>query len=326
MIIEKILKQLTPERIEKEIKDIRSIEFLPDLKKWVKAYEAVGERNSYIWSWTMKSIPLITLPGIHPQYHRSLYNLKFLLVMFVVLLDDVADRFKKESLLNEILKVPFSQTAIKLSRLNPEEKKYLKFSLTLSSEIKANITKYPRYDSFGNIFQFDLKQIINAMEYAYLVGKNNYIINQLEYWMYFPHNLPAILSLTVDLMVLPKFDIRELGTMREIAWHVQKLTQGMNWITTWEREIYDNDFTSGIFAYAINRNVIKINELKKSQKRDLIGRIKRSEIENLILGKCSESYREIQKLGEKIKTIDIEKYLISLNKFIVFQSISKGNY
>ena len=325
--IKKILKQLTRERAKKEIDAIQRVKLPPYFQKWIKEYKKVSNRSSYLWLWTYRSVQLVTLPDVPLKYRRSLYETKSLMVMFVTLLDDVADNMKSEKLLQEILKTPFfKKKDIKFHQLNFKERRYLKFTMKLWDHIIKTIERYPKYYEFKDIFEFDLNQILNIIKYAYLVNKKNCLINKTEYCLYFPHNLPIILSFTIDLMCYLKFDIKELGKIREVGWEAQKLGQSVNWITTWEREITDKDFTSGIFAYAIDLDVLKVDELKEGKNGEIIKKIKKAEIEKKVLKECSPFYNKIKKLKKKIKTIDVGEFLLNFKKLIILQLSSRGNY
>ena len=325
-VITKILKQLTSKRIEREIKEVQEIELPPELQKWVEEYKKVGKRDDFIWKWAYKSIQLITLSDVVPKYYRSLLEVKFLMIMFITLLDDVADEFQDEKLLEEILKIPLEKESINFKQLSQKEKRYIELTRKIWCCIERVIKKYPRYKEFKIIFEFDIAQILNTMKYAFLVNKNPYLINKAEYWMYFPYNIQCILSCTIDLMCSLKFNIQEMGVIREIAWETQKMTQTVNWITTWEREIKENDFTSGVFAFAIDSGILKVNEIKKGNKLKIIKKIKKAKIEEKLLEKGFQCYDKINKLERKIKSINIKNTLSALKIFIILQLSSRGSY
>jgi|SRR3989344_1843685 len=324
MVIEKILKQLTPARIKKELKAIQRIQLPPRLQKWVREYEKIGERNSFFWKWLYKAVQLITSPTTSKKYRKSLWEIKVLTIMFITLLDDVADKTDKRDLLNELLKIPLNRTNIKLNRFNIEKKQYLISTRRLLKYIIKIIKKYPRYEEFREIFDYDILQACNSIRYSNLVNKIPSLINKTEYSEYLPYNMQGFVSYDLDLMCSLKFKTQEIRILREIIWRLQKMARISNWITTWEREIGQNDFTSGVFAYAIDIGKVNVDGLQTKNTLDIIKQIKNSNVEKILLKEWEKYYYEVEKFSKKIKVINIRKILSGLEKFLILHLTSRG--
>lgn len=322
-VISRILKQLTPERIRKEIEVIQRVKLPPELQKWVKEYEKVGERNEFLWKWIYKISEVTHLSCISKKYAKSLRNIKFFISMLIILLDDVADKIKNKKLLNGFSKILFKQTYIIYNQLNLKEKNYIELAIKLWGDIIERIKKYPRFNEFENTFKDELVQIFNGMKFAYLVHKKPHLINKRNYWLYFPHSMQVIMYSTFDLMCSPKFDFQELKQLKEILLQAQKMARIGNWTITWEKEIKENDYTSGVFAYGMDEKIITPNDLKKENKLEIIKRIKSSNIENELLKEWEESCYEIKLLNEKIKSVNIKRLLSALEKLLILELSSK---
>ncbi len=328
MVIEKILKQLTPERVKKEVEEVKKIKLPLEIKKLSNDYEKFGDlnRNEYLWQWIYRGTKIFTGKRIKKKYREPLLKAKVLIFMFDTFLDDIADKakFRKKQLLEEILKVPFYQKYIEFKKLNKTDKERIKFVIRIWREINKTIRRFPRYREFKDVFRYDILQLLNTVRYSYLIQKNRSLLNVTEGWLYFPHSMQVLTNLTLELMCLPEFDVKETGKLRELGWKAQQMSRIGNWVSTWEREIEENDFTSGIFIYALNSGVIKVENLNKQNKSKIINKIKKAKIENKLLKEWEKNYWEIKKISKKIKSINVKEIPNTLKKIIFFHLSSKG--
>jgi len=318
MIAERILKQLTPERIKKETEETQKTKLPIELQGWIKKYEKVGNRSPMVWLLSYKIIKMVDFPPVIKKHQTSLQNSKFLMMMFIVLLDDVVDKTQNKKLINKFLEIPFSKSNVAPAFFSKKEKEYFAFSVMVWSAVLETVKKYPLYKKFQDIFQFDVSQIINSMRFACLINKNHHLINENEYWEHFPCSMQVVLYKTLDLMCSPKFNIKELGLVRRIAWESQNMVRIANWISTWEREMKEQDFTSGIFAHLIDSELIVVDDLKNNNFNKIINKIKKHGVEEYFLGKWERHYNKINELSARTKSFNVKKFLFQLEAIMIF--------
>jgi hypothetical protein len=228
--------------------------------------------------------------------------------MFIVQLDDIADKEQKQKLFGELVKIPFQSDFIKTNHLNLEDKKYLIFTQKLWNYIKKQVKNYSNYENLKRIFEYDIYQIFNSMKYSCLVNENPWLINKAEFWLYLPNNMAFMLGLMINLMGASKFNFKNIGALREIICEAQKIGRISNWLSTWRREVKEDDFTSGIFAYAIKKDILKADDIKILSKNKIVEKIRRANIEIYLLRDWQKYFNNIKKYI-KCKFIDIEGIL-----------------
>lgn len=324
MVVEKILKELTPERAEKEIKAAQKIKIPPKLQIWVKEYEKVGKRNEFTWKLYLYGIGKINYIFVPKNYRQSFQEAKFLVAMFIVLLDDVTDVNQNRKLLNELLKIPFMEEYIITGKLNRKEKAYLKFTIKVWHRIEKLVKEYPGYNRLKDIFKFDINQIMNAIEYDHLTHESHHLINKTEFWLYPPHTMQFITGTVIDSLLLPISDFDKLSIIRKIGWEANKMSRIGNWLSTWEEEIENNDFSSGVFSSAIELNVLTIEDLTKNNASRIIAKIKKTNIENMLLKEWEECHWMIFNMKKEIKVINIPKLLDGLKELLIIELARKN--
>ncbi len=324
-VVSKILKQLTPERIKKEIEAVQKVKLPKELENWVREYKKVGgERDDFIIKWTYAGMQVYTLPSVPEKYRKSIYVVKTVSIIIDILIDDIIDRNKDKKMFKETINSCIFSNYTKNLKLKKEEVQYVSLIKKAWNFVNREIKKYPRYKEFKDIFAYDYRQFLNSIRYSYLIHKNPLLINETEYDIYFPANMQAVISITIDLMCSPRFNSKELGIMREISWYSQKMLRIGNWVSTWEREVKEDDFTSGVFAYAIESGFVNYDDLDSNNETEIIRKIKRSGAEKELLKRWEDCYFKVKKFDSKIKSVDVKEVASKLEKFLIMHLTSIG--
>lgn len=306
--------------IEESARYIQNYRFNPLQQKWIERYCAVGKRNVYLWRWTGCAVEWLTLSCVAPRWRLSVCDTKFLAAMLNVLLDDVVDEQRDPSALTDILTLMTDNTAAATNRLGP----YGELIFDVWTEINSRIRRYPREAEFRRLLSYDFRQLCNQVDYSGLLLRHPQLINQTEHDLYSPHGMMVACTATIDLTCSPDFQTSDLGTLREAVWHANSMARIGNLVTTWQREIGHNDFSSGVFARAVSLGWLKPDELSSSNHAEIESAILRSGIEQEFAGRWGHHRNQLRKLVHKVSSVSILKLIEGLERLLDSEYASRG--
>ncbi len=307
-----------------EQRQIQAVEFSPELSGWIRDYEMVGNRNVYLWRWCLHGLRLTTLPCVDPALRASLCETKLLAVMLGVMLDDIADLGGNPQLLKLLNGVVVENKAVDLSDFDAEEQAYGQFTVRLSNETWGRLRQAPRYEQLADLLIYDHRQIVNAMEYSSLLNRDLALVNLVEHDAYSPHNMQMMSFATMDLMASRDFDRRELGRLRAVIWHAQSMGRIGNLLSTWQREVKVRDFTSGVFARALQQGDIELDDLQVLPSEAIEQVIGRGSHDDYFLDRWQFHRRAIEAILPRIRSVDLRPLLAGLKRLIAMELGSRG--
>jgi hypothetical protein len=255
----------------------------------------------------------------------DVFETKMLSILFGTLIDDIADQEQDREMLESAInieQVDWRSTSI--CPWDPRRQVYIETIADLWAQVWNRCKRLPRFAAFEHLLRFDNHQILNAMRYALLVNEKPSLLNVIEHDHYQPHNMQIMFMATVDLCASPKFDIRELGRAREIFWHAQRMGRIGNMITTWEREVLDRDFSSGVFAYAIHRGYIEPTELSSLPAHEIMSILEEAGCQDHFIADWEKHRNRIQEQIRQIRSVDMTPYLEAFERLIKLHLCSRG--
>lgn len=314
----------TPERIREEISHVLDKTLSPALEHWAAEYAKHGKRNMYLWKWCRQGVEVTTLPCVLPELREELCDTKVLGVMLDVLLDDIADRSGDDELLEQLLSLPSNRGDLDFSSQPPERRQYAEFTVAVWNEIQARARRFPCYAAYSRLLTFDYVQLFNVMHYSHLLNEDLSLLNIVEHDLYTPHNMHMMISGTLDLMCSPRFNRSELGSLREGLWHGQCMGRIGNLVTTWERELGEKDYTSGVYARAVMSGDLSVEDLRNGDHGHIRAGIGNGRHEDHFLAKWQWHREQLLARIPNVKSADLRQLVAGLERLICLHLGSRG--
>lgn len=247
--------ELSRAHAESRRREVVETELPPAVAELSEEYDRrVGDRDRYLWKWIHNLFDAFTLSCVPEGRRESVKTTKTVLTMFVTVLDDLADRRRDGATFAQARRVPYAPGAV-----DPEtpgvDGELVRFVRRLWDAVETRLLDAPRRGEFDDLLAFDLRAVIAAMDYARVLNDTPSMANLEGTRHYGPHNMTMFPYADVDLMYSPGFDAGELGALRALVWDLQRMARIGNWVTTWRRELREDDYSAGVVVAALERGL-----------------------------------------------------------------------
>lgn len=311
------------DRARKYIEEVKNLQLSPWFLELIEEYVEVGHRDSFLWLWVRRGVEVTTLSCVPKNNWNHVCDSKALGVLFDVLIDDIADGESDSQFLEKLIAITRDEP-VEVGHLSSEKQKYFNFTKKIWKLMWKRFSSYPRFNELSKVLRYDYRQLMNSMRYSILIKDHPFIMNVPEHDAYLPHNMHMVASGTVDVMASEDFDIEDLGRLRKVLLYAQYMGRIGNLVTTWEREIIEKDYSSGVFPLGLALGVLNVEDLQEGDPDKIREKIQGSDIEKRFLYRWQQLRLKILEQAPKIQSVDVEKLVIGLETLIQLHLGSRG--
>ena len=308
------------------LEEINRVELPERVTKLVNEYEALnGERDRFLWQWMYSLFPAFTLSSVAEEHRDHVLAQKMVLTMFVTVLDDLVDNRGDRATFEQARRLVENPAAVDRSRVEVSDE-YFDFIEHLWTSFTDGLEDAPRGDEFEDVFEYDCRQTLNAMDYSAVVNENPRIANIGGAEHYDTHNMVMFPYADVDLMYSPEFDMADFGTVRDLLWDLQEMARIGNWLTTWEREVAEGDYSAGIVVLALQEGIVTPEELEAAENNgaEVIERIRDEDLEGTFRDRWATHYRNVRDREFNTESVDLDALVDGLETVSQYYEASQG--
>lgn len=296
--------------------DARTRTLSETVQPLVDAYdERIGDRDRSTWRWFDAVEPEFRLSCVDDERGRRVRDAKVLATMFITVIDDVAERHGDRATLEELLLVPFDSRPADPTR-DGVDGECVRFQRELWDALLSRFRESPRAEKFEPLFRFDVRQALQSVDYSALLGRYPGLAGERELRTYDVYNMMLFPFADIDLANAPAFETSELAAVRDLVARGQRMARIGNWIATWQRELAEGDYSSGIVVRALESGVVSVDELRaiRSSPTDatvdpVVERIRDAGIEAAFVERWRREYERGTDYCGEIESVDARAYL-----------------
>lgn len=317
-------------RVESILTSVSAHDLPAPLPELLSDYQQLkAARPLFMWKWVHKLAPSNTLPCVDHSYREKVPLDKTLTILVVTLLDDLLEKTGDKATFTELAKLPHPNQTPR-SEAPDVDSAYIEFTERVWTTLTERLQDSPQFERYADLFRYDIKQAINAIEYSDLVIRHPELATMGDIERYESHNMVMFAYADIDLMHTTHEYHSELGTIREAVWHAQKMARIGNWVSTWEREFQEGDYSSAIIVYALEEGIISPADLPADQRsspdivESVISRIRDAAVEEHFLDRWADHYAELVDINEQLDGFDLMPYIEGTEEVLDYHLASTG--
>lgn len=316
---------------EELMQRVHQHELPPVLDELVDEYVTLeGARNRFMWQWVHDLAPQNTLPSVPAEHWDKVATDKTITILFVTLLDDVLEKRRDRVTFEEAAKLPFAHQVVDRDRPGLDVD-YLDFTRRVWETLVERLEAAPEFAAYERLFRYDLRQAINAIEYTNLVIDSPELATVQDLELYESHNMVMYAYLGIDLMHSDPAYATDLSSLRRALWPAQQMARIGNWLSTWERELGEGDYSSGVIVYALQHGIITLADLaairhsENGTYDDVVEQIQHTGVEEVFLARWRAHRDELVALNEhEVRGMDLMPFIDGLETVLRYHLASRG--
>lgn len=339
---QQIDRSLDEEHVTSILSGVTEHQLPPVLDELVREYQSLPDsRPRFVWQWVYKLAPQNSLPCVDAANRERVRTDKTLVVLFVTLLDDVLEKRRDETTFREMAAIPFAERGdrdypndghigdcgvrVPNTAGNDGESSvdddYVEFARKVWDVLDERLRQSQGYERYEDLFRYDLRQAVNAIQYSDLVIRRPEFATFAELKRYESHNMVMLGYADIDLMFSSETS-DSLRLLRKGVEHGQLMARIGNWVTTWRRELREGDYSSGVVVYALEHGVVNVEELRACEAAtetqsnagevtydDLIERIETAGIRDILLNQWNANHQSLRDVDAELPSMDLTPFI-----------------